>query len=122
MKRVLLVGQVGCSELEERLVRAGYFVTSAGNGSAAIFRARHKNLDAAILVSTGAEMDVAETALNLRDVNSALDIIIVVSKRDEEESFPADVIAYAIPKTKVLTDDELSDYLGLDADRLRTKR
>jgi DNA-binding NarL/FixJ family response regulator len=113
---------VGCRELEERLVRAGCFVISAASGSEAILRVRHEKLDAAILVSTGAEMDVAETALNVRDVNSALDIIIVVSKRDEEESFPADVIAYAIPKTKVLTDDELSDYLGLDTDRLRTKR
>lgn len=123
MKRVLLVCAADCPEVEECLTRAQCLVVKADKGTTAVHCARRENLDATILISTGKEMDLAETALNLADVNPSLEIIIVVaSKRAEEEAVSADTIAHAIPKAKVLTDTELSDYLSRDADYLGTRR
>jgi hypothetical protein len=123
VKRVLLVCAAGCPEVEECLARARCFVIKVDNGTTAVDRARRENLDATILISTGKEMDLAETALNLADVKPSLDIIIIMApKPAEEEAVSADVVAHAIPKAKVLTDSELSGYLGLDADRVATRR
>jgi hypothetical protein len=123
VKRVLLVCAADCREVEECLTRAQCFVVKVDKGTTAVDCARRENLDGTILISTGKEMDLAETALNLADVNPSLDIIIVVaSKHAEEEAASADAIAHAIPKAKVLTDTELSDYLSRDADYLGTRR
>jgi hypothetical protein len=122
VKRVLLVCATDCPDAEECLTRARCFVVKVDKGTRAVDCARRENLDAAVLISTGKEMDLAETALNLADVNPSLEIIIVVaSKRAEEQAVSANAVAHAIPKAKVLTDTELSGYLGPDADRLGTR-
>jgi hypothetical protein len=82
------------------------------DGGAAVSRARHEHLDATILISTGKDMDLAETALNLRDINPAVEIIILVNKEStREEAAQTDAVAHAIPKTRILTTHELNGYL-----------
>jgi len=116
VKRVLLVCAAGCSELQERLVRAGCFITKANNGAEAILRAKHELIDTALLVSTGKEMDIAETALNLSDINSSLHIVIIVEqKHSEDQPADADAIRHAIPQTRILTAQEFSHYLSRQA-------
>lgn len=83
------------------------------NGTTAVARARRGNLDATILVSTGNEMDLTETVLNLRDVNPALEIIILADRTGPRgEVAETNTIAHAIPMTRILTSRELNHYLA----------
>jgi hypothetical protein len=123
VKRVLLVCAADCSELEERLIRGGCFTTRVDNGAEAILRAKHESLDTVLLISTGKEMDAAETALNLTDINSSLDIIILVQhKPAEPQTTQADVIQHAIPRTRILTIHELGRYLSSPTSRANAGR
>jgi hypothetical protein len=73
---------------------------------------RHTPLDAVILISTGPEMDLAETALNLRDVKPDLDIIILLDQKGGTgETAQTDAAAHAIPETRIFTIPQLKEYL-----------
>ncbi len=111
MKRVLLVCAADCSKLQQRLVRAGCSIVTANTGAEAILRAKHETIDTALLVSTGKEMDVAETALNLSDINSSLEIVIIEQEHFEHWTADTDAIRHAIPRTRILTAQEFGDYL-----------
>ena len=112
-KRILLVCSPGCNRVEEHLLQAGYSVTKVGEGAVAIERAKHELLNAAVLISTGKKMDLAETALNLRDVNPRVEIIIIAnSDKAEENSAQMAAIVQALPETAVLTVNELDRYLA----------
>lgn len=113
VKRVLLVSAAACDDIEECLFRAGCSVSKVRDGSAALSRVRHELLDSIILVSTGTEMDLAETALNLRDMNPALEIIILTDQKgNAEEAAQTAVVVHAIPQTRILTITELNDHLA----------
>jgi hypothetical protein len=78
--------------------------------------ARRYAFDAAVLISTGTEMDVTETALNLRDVSPLMPIFILADKtasRRKDSSLPQ--ATALIPKTITLQIKELTHYLA-DAD------
>lgn len=113
MKSVLLVCAVDCGKLEEPLARGGCFVTRVDNGIEAISRAKHQDLDAAVLVSTGKEMDLAEVALNLSDIKPSLEIILVAQQSGEKDAAQINAVARAIPHVRMLTIQGLNDYLGL---------
>ena len=100
-----------CNEVENCLQQAGCHVTKVDQGDMAVKRARHEILDAAVLISTGPEMDLAETALNLRDINPSIVIIFIAGRSSNEGADPTDTIAHAIPRAKVLTTNELGQYL-----------
>ncbi len=117
MKKILLVCAADCSELQDRLVRAGCVITVVHNGIEAIAQAKHESIDTALLVSTGKEMDVAETALNLSDVNSSLEIIIIAECKASEHQGQTELLQQAIPKTRALTIQELSQYLNCQDER-----
>lgn len=111
-KRILLVCSRGCTRVEQYLVEAGYCLTKVDEGKAAIARAKHEPLNAAVLVSTGMEMDLAETVLNLKDVNPGVPIIIVAgSSIAEEKVVQTAAIVRALPETTVVTAGELAHYL-----------
>jgi DNA-binding response OmpR family regulator len=112
MKRILLVCAADCRELQERLVRSGCFAITVNNGAEAILRAKHESIDTALLVSTGKDMDIAETALNLSDINSSLEIIIIMERKDSEQRAHTDEIQHAIPQMRILTAQEFSHYLS----------
>jgi CheY-like chemotaxis protein len=112
-KKVLLVCSQGCGRVEEELRHAGYGVTKVADGAAAISRAKHEPLNAAVLISTGTEMDLAETALNLKDINPAVEIIIVNgSDNAEEKAAQTAAIVQALPETSVISMCEFGRYLA----------
>jgi hypothetical protein len=112
-KKVLLVCSPDCNRVEERLRHVGYCVTKVADGAAAIERAKHELLNAAVLISTGKEMDLAETVLNLRDINPAVEIIIVAgSDNAEKKAAQTAAIVQALPETTVVTISEFDRYLA----------
>src|SRR5262245_1416892 len=112
-QKILLVGSRACVHVEELFTRAGYYVIKVHDGVAAVERARHESLRAAVLISTGRGMDLAETALTLRDIAPSLEIIILADrKHGEETATQTDAVSRAIPKAKIFTQSELSSYLA----------
>jgi CheY-like chemotaxis protein len=110
--KTLLVCSECCEEVEKYLTRAGCSVTRVSNGYGAVHKIRRENFDAAVLVSTERDMDLAETAFTLRDISPSVQIIIVVDREDPEEGgLPRRSIAEVIPNTKALTVDGLRDHL-----------
>lgn len=104
--------------MEKRLLREGCLITKVNNGAQAIVRAKHESIDIALLVSTGNEMDAAETALNLSDINSSLEIIMIVERKgSEQQAAQTEVVKHAIPQTRILTIPELSQYLSREVRR-----
>ena len=119
-KKILLVCSEACEEAEERLRDIGCRVTKVKGARAAVWRAKHDNFDAAVLVSTGKEMDRAETALNLRDINPSIPIIMIRRPQGVAQSAALSTrIAEAIPNTVVLSTSELGHYLAAPEGRGR---
>jgi CheY-like chemotaxis protein len=119
-KGVLLVYSPGCASVEENLRHAGYRVTKVTDGAVAIQRAKHQPLNAAVLISTGTEMDLAETALNLKDINPAVKIIIVNGlDNPEEKAAQTAAIVQALPESTVVTISEFDRYLASVASKAR---
>jgi hypothetical protein len=113
LKRVLLVSTEACDEVEESLHSSDCEVITVRDGAAAVYRAKHMMLDAAILVSAGHAMDRAETALNLRDINPSMEIIFIASHRRRGRKPPlSERLGGSIPNTRVLTPSELDHYLA----------
>ncbi len=112
-KNILLVCSPLCTRVEGLLVQAGCHVTKVAQAITALERIKHDVIDDVILISTGSEMDVTETALNLRDVNPSVEIIILIADRQtiEDTTPETTTINFAIPKTKVLTATQLDQYL-----------
>jgi PleD family two-component response regulator len=111
-KKILLVCSPLCTRIEDCLVQAGCHVTKIAQGAAALESVKHDVIDAVILISTGSEMDVTETALNLRDVDPSVEIIIIADRESTEDTAPeTKTITYAIPKTRVFTASQLEHYL-----------
>lgn len=113
LKKIMLVCSEPSNELEEHLLAAGCWITKTNSGRAAVLQARRKNFDAVVLVSTGRDMDLAETAFTLRDVSPSVQIIIMVDPKVSEDcGIPGRSIADAIPDAKALTIAEVGDYLA----------
>jgi hypothetical protein len=120
LKKVLLVCSRGCDRVEDNLRHAGYRVIKVADGAVAIERARYERLNAAVLISTGTQMDLAETALNLKDINSTVEIIIVVgSDVADEKAAQTAAIVRALPGTSVVTIGEFDRYLASVASKAR---
>jgi hypothetical protein len=113
VKRVLLVCAEECAELEKKIGCSGCVVLKADDSFEAMSCARHQQLDAAILVSTGREMDVTETALNLGDINRSLEIIILADESSGLDStIDSETASRATAAPRVLTAPELTTYLA----------
>jgi hypothetical protein len=111
-KKALLVCPTDCTRVQKQLLHAGYRVTKVDEGTTAIERAKHELLDAAVLISTGTEMDLAETVLNLKDIIPNVEIIVIAdSGSPDEKAAETAAIVRAFPGTRVLTISELARHL-----------
>lgn len=105
LEKIMLVCAEGCDEVEKFLLSAGCRVVKLSSGEAAISRARRENFDVAVLVSTGKAMDLAETVLNLRDVNRSLQIVVVTEREivKKNDFLAKTLVAHPVPGTQLLT-------------------
>ena len=112
-KSIMLVCSGPSYAVESRLRAVGCAVTKVADGRSAVSSTRRYAFDAAVLISTGTEMDVTETALNLRDVSPLMPIFIIADKtvsRRKRLSTPH--VAALIPRTITLQIKELTNYLA----------
>lgn len=109
-KKVLLVSAQPEDNVVECLRGAHCFVIKARDGETALTFAKHIDVDAFVLVSTGEVMGRTETALNLRDIRPFSEIILLAKDRDKPTA--GEAAAKAIPHTRVLTLEELRDHLA----------
>ncbi len=112
LEKIMLIGLEIPDPLMELLIDTKCSVTILPNGKAAVARAHREMFDAAIIVSTGEEMDLAETIFNLRDVNGSMQVIIV-SDRADEGAIPKEALVRLVPNTQVMTAQGLKRHLEL---------
>jgi len=103
----MLVSTQSFDRVYKCLISAGCEVVKAENGESAIIQAQHGTFHMAVLVSTGTTMDMAETALNLRDISASMQIVVIADDQLPE----AELIACACPNTVALTADRLAAHL-----------
>ena len=111
--KLMLVGSKIPPPLLELLLDTGSRVTRIPSGKSAVSQAQREMFDAALIVSTGEEMDLAETVFNLSDINSAMQVILVSDRtKASEPEIPKDSLERVVPNTKVMTLQELRSYLS----------
>lgn len=112
LEKIMLVGANIPDPLIELLLDTGSSVTKLAGGKTAVAHAHREMFDAAIIVSTGDEMDLAETVFNLRDINSSMQVIILSDCADAKEAaIPTEAVVRFVPKAKVMSIQELKLYL-----------
>jgi CheY-like chemotaxis protein len=109
--KTLLVCSEVCEQVERSLAAAGCIVTKVADGARALDNIRREIFDLAILVSTGKEMDVIETVLNLRDIRPSMPTILVMDPATSEAAGAEPLISQAIPDIAVLTIAEFKTHL-----------
>ncbi len=110
---VLLVCAAACGGAEKLVSAAGYRVAKVTSGEKAIHRVQRETFDAAILISTGKSMDITETVLNLRDLDESMHIAVIAEGEGvRQNSVVQELLSGRFPPTRILTMDELEEYLG----------
>ena len=99
--KTLLVCAESCDAVEKCLTNADCVVTKVRGGERAVRQMRREIFDTAVVVSTGREMDLAETVFNLRDIRSSMEIVIVTDCAEARGSVIRK-IAVTVPKTIAL--------------------
>jgi hypothetical protein len=110
--KIMLVGAKIPITLMELLLDTRCQVTRIPSGRIAVSHAHREMFDAAIIVSTGEEMDAAETIFNLRDINRSMQFILVSDPTNASEpEIPKDSLERIVPNTRVMSVKELKIYL-----------
>jgi hypothetical protein len=93
-------------------------VAKVGDGDSAVERTRREIFNAAVVVSTGEEMDLAETVFNLRDIRSFMPIVIV-AELARPTADVAGQIAAAVPGITLVSLDGLKVLLKNSGARIQ---
>jgi response regulator RpfG family c-di-GMP phosphodiesterase len=113
VNQTLLVCSAPCPEIERSLASDGCRLIKVTTGEAALTIAQENMLDAAVLVSTGEKMDVAETVLNLRDVHPAMPIWIIDTKgNNARDAAVKHAVSDNIPDARVVSVNELKRHFS----------
>jgi DNA-binding NarL/FixJ family response regulator len=113
--KTLLVCAESCDAVGKCLTNAGCVVTEVPDGDRAVRQMRREIFDTAVVVSTGQEMDLAETVFNLRDIRSSMEIVIVTDCADARGSVIRK-IAVTVPNIITLNLHGLEVLLGVMKD------
>jgi hypothetical protein len=110
--KILLVGLDYNQLVEKRFTNAGYEVVAIYDGAAAIERAREEPFTGAVVVSSGSLINMAETIFNLRDINSSIEIMLIVDRLGRRVSkFLRQLIEHPIEGTRIVTRRQLQKQL-----------
>jgi len=106
---------VVCSDfhdgLESRLVWEDWNVIWVYDAKTAIAKARRERFNLTVLISTGKEMDVTETLLNLQDIRHSMPIVVVAETGDGNEDLARQEFV-PLPNTKVLLLSALDSFVS----------
>jgi DNA-binding response OmpR family regulator len=98
--------------VENQLAHCGCRLTRVRDGNKALGRIRHEPFDTAVLLSTGEQMDLVETILNLRDIRPSMPVIVLIDPAASEPHRAAQaVIARSIPEIPIFTLSEFRTHL-----------
>ena len=113
LQKILVIGSKTPRSLNELLHATDSRVTQVADGQTAVSRAQCEMFHAAILISTGEEMDLAETLFNLRDISGSMELIILSDQSDAAKSaVPMETLVSLVPKASVMTTRELMKRLN----------
>ena len=117
--KALLVSTTPHDAVQDCLRAAGSRITLAQNGQDAVHCAEHGSFDMAVIVSTGTYMDLVETYLHIRDLNPAMEIILLSEKGNAgHDDRMADSIANTFANTHALNLEGLSKFLRTQSSEL----
>ena len=107
-RRIMVV----CSEFNDNLApdsaRDGWRLIWVYDGKTAISKVRREKFDMIVLLSTGKEMDVTETLLNLRDIRESMPIVVVTEPHEVEKSLVPNL---TFPNAKVVSVQGLGNLI-----------
>lgn len=110
--KIMLVGCDRNKLLEKRFLAAGCHVTKVSDNAAAIDQARHEIFGMGVLVFKGSLINTAETVFNLRDLNPAMEIIVLVDRlRKQTNRCLKQLLEHPIQGTQILTRRQLQRRL-----------
>ncbi|HKY07968.1 MAG TPA: hypothetical protein VJQ55_06990 [Candidatus Binatia bacterium] len=110
--KTLLVSSRRCGDVEDQLTQVGCRLKRVRDGGKALRTVRHEPFDTAVLISTGRQMDLVETILNLRDLRPSMPVIVLIDPASAESTENAQaVIADAIPEIPIFTVSEFQAQL-----------
>ena len=111
--KTLLVCSRRCANVESQLANSGCRLTKVRDGNKALGKIRHNTFDTAILLSTGEQMDLVETILNLRDIKPSMPVIVLLDPASSDPNAAAAqaIIARAIPEIPIFTLSEFQSRL-----------
>jgi len=109
---------VVCSDLhnlETHPICEDWKITWAGDANAAMAKGRREHFDLAVLISTGSEMDLTETFLNLNDIRQSMPIAVMVKDADDNNS--AFKPSFLLINAKVLSVKDFGPFLEALSDK-----
>jgi hypothetical protein len=121
-EKTLIVSSESGGPVASRLAKARWPFSRARDGTAALRRIRHERFGRVVVVSTGNEMDLVETVLNLRDMRPSMPLIIVSDPSNPQRDPALEaIISLSIPELSILTLEEFQRNLKGTEEHGRTR-